>query len=70
MGQPAYQIVMDVENDYADPSNDTRVDLETVFSENSTADKRVFGCIADNMRLPFNDATFEAYVSNLSLMIV
>jgi len=32
--------------------------------------KRVVGCIADNMRLPFDDSSFNAYVSNLSCMIV
>jgi len=30
----------------------------------------VLGFLADNMRLPFADEMFEAYISNLSLMIV
>ena len=61
---------MDVETDYANPLNQDMVNLEQVISENSPFNKLAFGCIADNMRLPFTDNTFEAYVSNLSLMIV
>lgn len=30
----------------------------------------VFGCQADNMRLPFPDQWFDCYISNLSMMIV
>ena len=41
-----------------------------IFADAEGAEKRVFGCIADNMRLPFQDGVFEAYISNLSLMIV
>ena len=61
---------MDVWNDYAYPINQEIVNLERVISENSPFTKLAFGCIADNMRLPFADNTFEAYISNLSLMIV
>ena len=45
------------------------MDLARVMNENGPYNKLVYGCVADNMRLPFADSTFEAYVSNLSLMI-
>lgn len=32
--------------------------------------KSVFSCMADNMRLPFDNESFDCYISNLSLMIV
>jgi hypothetical protein len=43
------------------------VDLNAIITQNSGANKLFFGCIADNMRLPFPDCSFEAYISNLSL---
>ena len=56
------------------------VDLETDFINSNEAtvapkleegdDRLVFGCVADNMRLPFPDGHFDCYISNLSLMIV
>jgi len=61
---------MNLDTDFASPENTDRVDLNGIISENSGANKLVYGCIADNMRLPFADGVFEAYVSNLSLMIV
>ena len=61
---------MDTETDYANLEAEGRVDLSGIASENSSFDKLVFGCLADNMRLPFADNVFEAYISNLSLMIV
>jgi len=32
--------------------------------------RQVYGCIADNMRLPFPSDHFDCYISNLSMMIV
>ena len=32
--------------------------------------KKVIGCVADNMRLPFPTSYFDAYIANLSLMLV
>ena len=61
---------MDTETDYADPTNQDRVNLDQIMSENTPYNKLVFGCMADNMRLPFADNSFEAYISSLSLMIV
>jgi ubiquinone/menaquinone biosynthesis C-methylase UbiE len=62
------------------PGNRVYVDLETDYinSNEATVDPRfepgderlVFGCVADNMRLPFPDEHFDCYISNLSLMIV
>ena len=59
-----------MENDYANSENTDRVDLTQIQSANGPFDKLVYACLADNMRLPFEDNVFEAYVSNLSLMIV
>ena len=64
------KVVMDTESDYANTENNDRVDLDKVIQENAPFSKLAFGCVADNMRLPFADNVFEAYVSNLSLMIV
>lgn len=57
-----------------------QIDSETDFVSDASkvvtpvmpaADERkVFGCMADNMRLPFPDQFFDCYISNLSLMIV
>lgn len=68
--QEGHKVVIDAETDYADPANTDQIDLEKICRENAPYDKFVFGCLADNMRLPFADSTFEAYISNLSLMIV
>ena len=64
------KVVIDSTTDYANVANQERVDLERVMGENTPYNKLVYGCVADNMRLPFADCTFEAYISNLSLMIV
>ena len=61
---------MDTQSDYASPENTQRVDLGQIVDECKPFKRLVYGCLADNMRLPFADNTFEAYVSNLSLMIV
>ena len=61
---------MDSETDFANLESENRVDLDRIISENSPYNKLVYGCLADNMRLPFEDNVFEAYISNLSLMIV
>jgi ubiquinone/menaquinone biosynthesis C-methylase UbiE len=53
-------------------------DAETDYPADSTLKwngdrpqgRHVFGCRADNQRLPFPDQYFSAYVSNLSMMIV
>jgi len=55
-------------------------DLETDFVSNENAvaelpqpalkERQVFGCMADNMRLPFASESFDCYISNMSMMIV
>ena len=62
--------MIDTETDYANPDNSDIIDLNQVIASQGDYDKFVFGCLADNMRLPFADGTFNAYVSNLSLMLV
>ena len=63
-------MIIDAETDYTATENTAQIDLEAIRQQNAPYNKLVYGCIADNMRLPFPDATFEAYISNLSLMIV
>ncbi len=67
---PGNKYVIDKATDYASPENLDKVDLNAVIESQGNFDKLVYGCVADNMRLPFADGVFEAYVSNLSLMIV
>ena len=64
------KFVMDTETDYANLQSDQRVDLDSIIAQSKPFDKLVYGCLADNMKLPFADNSFEAYISNLSLMIV
>mmetsp|Transcript_10704 Transcript_10704/g.13334 ORF Transcript_10704/g.13334 Transcript_10704/m.13334 type:complete len:114 (+) Transcript_10704:223-564(+) len=71
--QAGNKAIIDTETDYADPTNSDRVDLESVINAQKSdgfSDRLVLGFLADNMRLPFADGVFEAYISNLSLMIV
>ena len=64
------KVTIDTETDYADPANQESVNLDQIISESTPYNKLAYGCIADNMRLPFADNCFEAYISNLSLMLV
>ena len=65
------KVVIDDETDYASNlESQERVDMEKIMTENAPFNKLVYGCLADNMRLPFADNYFEAYVSSLSLMEV
>ena len=64
------KVVIDKDTDYADPACTQQVQLDQIREQQAPFDKLVFGCLADNMRLPFADGAFEAYISNLSLMIV
>jgi len=57
----------DIESDFVGDENLT-VDPSTLVP--ADASRFVYGCMADNMRLPFPSEFFEAYVSNLSLMLV
>ena len=64
------KVVIDRDTDYADPACTQQVQLDQIRAQQAPFDKLVFGCMADNMRLPFANEAFEAYVSNLSLQIV
>ena len=61
--------VIDAETDYTDQSTSNRLDLDKIQAEQGQFNKLGIGCMADNMCLPFEDVAFDAYVSNLSLMI-
>ena len=65
---PGCKAIIDNETDYvvAKKGHKMNVDEQVGSIEN----RAVFGCIADNMNLPFPDQYFGAYVANLSLMIV
>ena len=64
------KVVMNTEIDYASLKVNERVDMDKIITENGSFQKLVYGCVADNMRLPFADNIFEAYLSSHSLMIV
>ena len=56
-----------------DPTTDFVLNQELTVTPSMPADqesRKVFGCLADNMRLPFPNSFFDCYISNLSLMIV
>lgn len=61
--------MVDSETNYTDQSERKLLDLDKLIKEQGEFKKLVVGCLADNMCLPFADSIFEAYVSNLSLMI-
>lgn len=61
------------------PANSVHVDMRDFVSDSKLMadlpqpkgnERHVYGCMADNMRLPFADESFDCYISNLSLMIV
>ena len=54
-----------------DAESDHTVDGDSVVELPEECEgKVVIGCVADNMRLPFVGEYFDAYVANLSLMLV
>ena len=61
---PNCRVITDLRDFVADSS------LRPELPEPKPDEKVVFGCMADNMRLPFADASFDCYIANLSLMIV
>ena len=58
-------VKMDTETDYVNNTEGL-----VLIKDEEPKGKSVFGCQADNCRLPFPDEVFDAYVSNLSMMIV
>lgn len=54
------------------PAGDHTLDIEKVLEEEKVGDtdRFLFGCQADNQSLPFTDCSFDAYLANLSLMLV
>ena len=45
-------------------------DLNKIVEGQGSYNKFVYGCRANSEILPFSDNSFNAYISNLSLMIV
>ena len=75
---PGNKYFVDIETDYLSFTDDSceqlknKCDLDAIVSEKAGQDysKFVFGCQANNEKLPFGDGYFDAYIANLSLMIV
>ena len=67
---------IDTETDYLSFTDDQNLNLvrncnlDKIISDHGNFKKFVYGCRANNELLPFADQTFNAYISNLSLMIV
>lgn len=55
----------DLQNDYVADEN-----LVANLPQPKENERQVFGCMADNMRLPFASESFDCYISNMSMMIV
>ena len=49
---------------------DLTYDIDQIIKDQGEFRKFVFGCQANNEFLPFADASFGAYIANLSLMLV
>lgn len=59
--------------EFADDSNKSlknKCDLDQIISQQGDFRKFVLGCQANNEILPFADQSFNAYIANLSVMIV
>ena len=59
--------------EFADTSNKSLknlCDLDKAISAQGQFRKLVYGCQANNEILPFADSSFNAYIANLSIMIV
>jgi len=57
-------------NEFSDETNSSLknyFDVEKVIQEHSNFKKLVLGCQANNEILPFPDASFSAYLANLSV---
>jgi len=59
--------LVDVESDFP---GDRSLTVDPSKLVPADASRFVYGCRADNMRLPFPSEFFDSYVSNLSLMLV
>jgi SAM-dependent methyltransferase len=62
---PNNLVEIDAMTDYV---NDLSLKVSPALPTGDT--RKVFGCMADNMNLPFADESFDCYISNLSLQIV
>lgn len=68
--------VVDLQTDFCEFSDETctalknKCDLESIIKDQGDFRKLVYGCQANNELLPFPDASFGAYIANLSVQIV
>ena len=67
---------IDLETNYVEFSDEScsklknHCDLESIVNAQGEFKKFVFGCQANNELLPFPDNYFNAYIANLSVMLV
>lgn len=59
------KVVIDSDTDFV--TNGERVDLDAIVAAQGQFRKLVYGCRASGSALPFPDAWFDCYVSNLVL---
>ena len=59
------KVLIDAETDFV--SNGERIDLDAIVAGQGQFRKLVYGCRASGSALPFPDAWFDCYVSNLVL---
>ena len=60
---------MDTETNHVSNAG-AQIDLDAVVAEQGTFRKLVYGCRASGSALPFPDAWFSCYVSNLVLQLI
>jgi len=70
---PGNKVMVDTETDYSEIKDGVKLartlQIEEVI-KGQDFDKLVYGCRANNELLPFPDASFDAYVAGMSLMLV
>ena len=60
---PSNKLIFDSETDYT--AGGQSIDLDAMVAEQGEFRKLVYGCRASGTALPFPDAWFSCYVSNL-----
>ena len=63
------KLVMDTETDNVSNPG-AQIDLDAIVAEQGAFRKLVYGCRASGSALPFPDAFFNCYVSNLVLQLI
>lgn len=61
-------VTIDTETDFT--GGDLVADVDSVITSAGDFKKLVYGCQASGSKLPFKDAYFDAYVSNMVLQLI